>query len=183
MISESVNGVCENVCFTAVKQYFCKFQGMPNSLKNESNVLLTLLLPKIDQIHENPSKLDPIRDIKIHQKPVRHGNGKRDMRKQAQQQCIPSYSRACQSLSNDSKWVFAIPRLGWSFPWGSQNCKWVLLTAPKASTCGPAHSWVFLRVRKHLHGFLSIPECAQAFSNIPETSSLLQIFMNIPIRC
>ena len=85
-------GICENVCFTAVKQYFCNFQGIPNPLKNESNVLLTLLLPKIDQIHENPSKLDPIRDIKIHQKPIQHGNGKRDMRKQAQQQCIPSYS-------------------------------------------------------------------------------------------
>ena len=107
---------------------------------------------------------------KIHQKPVQHGNGKRDMRNQAQQQCIPSYSWACQTLPNDSKWVFTIPRLGWSFSWGTQNCNWVLLTAPKASTCSPALSCVFLRVRKHLHGFLSIPKCAQAFSNIPETS-------------
>ena len=92
MTPEAVNEIGENVRFTLVKQYFCNFQGIPNPLKNESNVLLTLLLPKIDQIHKKPSKLDPIRDIKVHQKPVQHGNGKRDMRKQAQQQCIPSYS-------------------------------------------------------------------------------------------
>ena len=155
--------------------------SIQKSAKNVTAIQMWFWTAQIRENMKKWSRMVSNGGPRIHQKPVQHGNGKRGMRNQAQQQCIPSYSWACQTLPNDSKWVFTIPRLGWSFSSGTQNCNWVLLTAPKASTCSPAHSWVFLRVRKHLHGFLSIPKCAQAFSNIPETKSVLQICINIPI--
>ena len=66
-----MNIICGNVSFTILKHYFCNFQGIPNPLRNRSHVPLTTLLPTMNHIYENASKLGPIRDSKIYRKSLK----------------------------------------------------------------------------------------------------------------